>query len=163
MPDNTFIPEDCDLEERHIYFFDLAKQPAYEGRMFDVVLCTEVVEHIFADDTAIFANLSNIVKPGGFLILSVPNAVSLVRRLTVLFGKNNITQKKNIIRGTFGGYGHIREYAMYEVELYMGAYFDIVYSAGINEYPSTQRLPFNRFLPTSLCDDMLFIGKRNLG
>lgn len=42
---------------------------------FDLVLCTEVVEHI-ADSTAAIRNLARVMKPGGILVLSTPQRYS---------------------------------------------------------------------------------------
>jgi trans-aconitate 2-methyltransferase len=42
-----------------------------EGRRFDVIVCTDVLEHI-ADDRAAFAWLAERLAPGGRLVLHVP-------------------------------------------------------------------------------------------
>jgi hypothetical protein len=68
--------------------------------------------------------------------------------------------KKTIIKGPFGEHGHVREYAMYEVEFFLEPYFEVVLTAGINNFSTTQMLPLIRILPTSLCDDLLFIARR---
>lgn len=47
---------------------------------FDVVLCSSVLEYV-ADFDAALASLTRLLKPGGRLILSVPNADSLYRGL----------------------------------------------------------------------------------
>jgi 2-polyprenyl-3-methyl-5-hydroxy-6-metoxy-1,4-benzoquinol methylase len=44
---------------------------------FDLVLCTEVVEHI-ADSQAVFRHIARILKPGGMLVLSTPQRYSLL-------------------------------------------------------------------------------------
>ena len=40
-------------------------------RSFDLILCTEVVEHI-ADSARAIAEMHRLLKPGGVLILSTP-------------------------------------------------------------------------------------------
>jgi 2-polyprenyl-3-methyl-5-hydroxy-6-metoxy-1,4-benzoquinol methylase len=40
---------------------------------FDVVMCTEVIEHIL-DDAKVMQDLANALKPGGRLLLTAPNA-----------------------------------------------------------------------------------------
>lgn len=44
---------------------------------FDLVLCTEVVEHI-ADSRRAFQQIARILKPGGILVLSTPQRYSLL-------------------------------------------------------------------------------------
>lgn len=43
----------------------------FENATFDACLCTEVVEHIEEDNLAI-SELARVIKPGGFLLISVP-------------------------------------------------------------------------------------------
>lgn len=43
----------------------------YENETFNIVVCSEVIEHIENDDRA-FSELSRILRKGGLLILSVP-------------------------------------------------------------------------------------------
>jgi SAM-dependent methyltransferase len=44
---------------------------------FDLILCSEVVEHI-PDSAAVFGQISRIIKPNGVLILSTPQKYSLL-------------------------------------------------------------------------------------
>jgi SAM-dependent methyltransferase len=56
-----------------------------EADSFQVVICTEVMEHLrFA--TALLDELHRILAPGGHLFLSVPNVTSLAYRLAWLVG-----------------------------------------------------------------------------
>jgi len=56
------------------------------GRLFDVVFAGEVIEHIF-DDRNFLKQLYAALKPGGVLVLTVPNLFFLFNRLTFAFGK----------------------------------------------------------------------------
>lgn len=47
-----------------------------QNRSFDVILCTEVLEHV-SDTYHAFAELARLLKPGGRLILTVPFAYPL--------------------------------------------------------------------------------------
>ena len=49
----------------------------YEAE-FDCIVCSHVLEHVH-DPIVMICNLSNALKPGGVLLLSVPNATSQVR------------------------------------------------------------------------------------
>jgi len=53
---------------------------------FDFVFAGEVIEHTF-DDFFFLEEIYRILKPGGVLILTTPNLVSLGNRLLMLFGK----------------------------------------------------------------------------
>lgn len=55
---------------------------------FDLVLCTEVIEHIF-DSLSVFKTIRGLLKPGGTLILSTPQRWSpreLVAKIAVMPG-----------------------------------------------------------------------------
>jgi len=49
--------------------------PKLEAAQFDVILCTEVIEHI-PDSTAALKGMHKLLKPGGILILSTPQKYS---------------------------------------------------------------------------------------
>lgn len=54
-----------------IIFHDLALSPL-TGKLFDGVVCVEVIEHVW-DDEKFIKNIFNTIKPGGFLYLTTPN------------------------------------------------------------------------------------------
>ena len=71
---------------------------------FDIVTCWDVIEHV-PDAVAAIRNLSQLVRPGGYLFISTPDAQSLVARITgrywhyldpvqhiSLFGRNNLAK-----------------------------------------------------------------------
>jgi len=51
----------------------------FAGDRFDVVLCNHVIEHV-PDATRALAELSRVLRPGGLLILGVPNEGCLMGR-----------------------------------------------------------------------------------
>lgn len=53
------------------------------GEQFDVVVCSEVIEHL-ENPRAVFRNLHQLVAPGGTLILTMPNQESLKAYLALL-------------------------------------------------------------------------------
>ncbi len=55
------------------------------GKKFDIVFAGEIIEHLF-DDSRFIRESNKILKPGGLLIITVPNLVSFVNRLMVFFG-----------------------------------------------------------------------------
>jgi SAM-dependent methyltransferase len=66
---NTFLQTDIKKEYNHM-FLDVTK-PLEIKNKFDLVICTNVLEHIFETNLAI-ANLKKLVKKGGHLFVSVP-------------------------------------------------------------------------------------------
>ncbi len=64
---------------------DLSESVFDAGR-FDAVVCSSVIEYI-EDDASFLARISDALRPGGFLLLSVPNASSLLGRLEDVVAK----------------------------------------------------------------------------
>ena len=60
---------------------------------FDVILCSQVIEHI-ADDEGLLRNLASVLMPAGVLILGTPNEGCLLARL-----RNHILER-SILRNT---------------------------------------------------------------
>jgi SAM-dependent methyltransferase len=54
---------------------DDIRQPALPPASFDVVLCTEVIEHV-AESRAALAGMRRLLRPGGVLLLSTPQRYS---------------------------------------------------------------------------------------
>lgn len=54
---------------------------------FDVVVCGEILEHV-PYPPLVLAEIARVLRPGGLLVGSVPNAFRLVNRLKFLFGKD---------------------------------------------------------------------------
>ena len=48
-----------------------------EPESFDLVIACEVVEHLAMDPMALFAGANRVLKPGGHLFVSTPNAASI--------------------------------------------------------------------------------------
>jgi SAM-dependent methyltransferase len=62
---------DCDRPDRRLFVADLT-QPLPDGiEAFDAVLALDVIEHI-DDDRGAVSRLSELVRPGGLVIVSVP-------------------------------------------------------------------------------------------
>ncbi|MEM2131444.1 MAG: class I SAM-dependent methyltransferase [Candidatus Woesearchaeota archaeon] len=73
---------DLDIE---IKFIDINKDNfPFQNNFFDVVVCTEVFEHL-EDYHNSLKEISRIIKKNGLLIVSMPNVSSLLQRINFLF------------------------------------------------------------------------------
>jgi SAM-dependent methyltransferase len=83
----------------------------YPDASFDIVLCCEILEHLGSNPSHLLRESHRILKPGGYLMLSTPNAVRLENTLRMLRGEN--------VYAPYSGYGiygrHNREYSPWEV------------------------------------------------
>ena len=61
------------------------KKTTFRANSFDAITMIAVFEHIF-DPHAVLSEIHRILKPGGQLIIEVPNAVFLPRRVSFLWG-----------------------------------------------------------------------------
>jgi len=76
------------LEEKEIQVssIDLEKETfPYDNNNFDIVIANQILEHT-KEIFWIFHEISRILKPGGKLIVGVPNLASMHNRLLLLFG-----------------------------------------------------------------------------
>ncbi len=63
----------------------------------DLILCSEVLEHIHADDTAI-SELARVLSPGGWLLISVPTPPALFDPAHVREGYSLDDLSKSLVR-----------------------------------------------------------------
>jgi len=75
------IPHNIDLNS-------LSNFP-FESESFDVVIATDILEHIF-DPKKVLIEIHRVLKTDGFAVLSVPNHFYWQRRLSILLGKGGI-------------------------------------------------------------------------
>lgn len=103
----------------------IAKDAYAEGLPFtdntyDLVICSEVIEHLPNSPKPLLEDIHRILRKGGWLILTTPNYVSLVRRIKTLFGYSSedpIDQYYSIDYPFEIVYrGHNREYTRDEVK-----------------------------------------------
>lgn len=95
------------LDEVHIPF---------EDKSFDIVIFSEVLEHIFAPPSDLLNEVRRILDDSGMLILGVPNIASIINRINLLFGKTPLDHPdKLFVKDWVHGHGHIHEYTMKEI------------------------------------------------
>ena len=83
----------------------------YDDCTFDMVLCCEILEHLIMDPSHMLREAHRVLRQGGHLIISTPNAAKLEKVIKMARGKN--------IFEHYSGYGiygrHNREYTADEL------------------------------------------------
>ncbi len=57
----------------------------FPAQFFDVILCSEVIEHLFSPDD-LLDEMARLLKPDGYIILTTPNLASWKNRIALLLG-----------------------------------------------------------------------------
>lgn len=79
----------------------------YPDAFFDVVLCSEVIEHIF-DTDFLLQECNRVLRNGGYLVLSTPNLASWYNRIIFLAGFQPVQSEIRLEGQT----GHIRVFTL---------------------------------------------------
>lgn len=92
----------CDISEKAVLDFEAAHRspafvadmtkPFHHGQKYDAVIVMGGIHHLIEDLDTAFANISGLLKPGGRLVMSEPNAdyfLNPVRRLWYKWDKSN--------------------------------------------------------------------------
>jgi 2-polyprenyl-3-methyl-5-hydroxy-6-metoxy-1,4-benzoquinol methylase len=90
---------------------------ALSKESFDMVMLHDVIEHFADSPRELLLSLIGILKPGGYLYISVPNAVNLRKRLLVLSGRTNYPRFPAFYWSGPCWRGHKREYVKGDLEL----------------------------------------------
>ncbi len=92
----------------------------FKDNTFDMVLFSEVFEHLRIDPITTMKEINRILKPEGKLILTTPNLYAIDRVVRFFFGQgiNNAYEEFNKLH-TLGHMGHIREYTQKELKLFL--------------------------------------------
>lgn len=91
----------------------------YADNTFDLIVFTEILEHLISDPLVIFKEFRRILKPTGYLLITTPNIFRFQNIVNLIIGKNiyfDLDQLKQSDpkTGTIY-YRHNREYAQSEL------------------------------------------------
>jgi hypothetical protein len=78
---------------------------------YHLITFCEVIEHLYTSPVSVLKCLASLLVPGGLLLVTTPNAVSLPHRLAMLMGRHPF----EMIRETRDNPGHYREYTREEL------------------------------------------------
>jgi len=99
------------------------KSLPFEKETFDVVMLCDVIEHLHNSPKGLLAAATGLLKDDGWLVVSVPNAVNLRKRIHVVLGKTNYPPYTQFFHTPDAWRGHVREYVWNDLEQlapYMG-------------------------------------------
>lgn len=97
----------CDLDD---------EPPPFDDDFFDLIIFTEVLEHIFAPPSEVLVGIRRILRPQGKLIISVPNLAALKNRIKLPLGISVLPAADNQMKkGHVHGHGHLHEYTLKEI------------------------------------------------
>jgi 2-polyprenyl-3-methyl-5-hydroxy-6-metoxy-1,4-benzoquinol methylase len=81
------------------------------GAEFDLIVCAETIEHLYTPPEFAFLMLASLLKPGGLLLVTTPNASGITRRIQLLLGYHPFERIRYYSRNP----GHFREYTRREM------------------------------------------------
>jgi glycosyltransferase involved in cell wall biosynthesis len=84
---------------------------------FDLIMLNDIVEHLHNSPRSLLNNLLELVKEDGFLLITVPNAVNIRKRIEVLLGRTNYQNFDLYYWYTDPWRGHVREYTKGDLRL----------------------------------------------
>jgi len=82
----------------------------FAKQSFDMVMSNDVLEHLHDSPRELLNDLVELLKPKGLLLITVPNAVNIRKRLDVLRGRTNLPPYESYYWYPGSWRGHIREY-----------------------------------------------------
>ena len=78
---------------------------------FNLIVFSEVIEHLHVAPAYVLAFLGSLLAPGGVLLCTTPNAAGITKRIRMLAGRNPYERLRLYERNP----GHIREYTWDEL------------------------------------------------
>jgi len=144
---SALLAERCRSSQIEHLVCNLSSEPIpLEDAQMDMVVFTEVLEHLSTGPGRIFSEINRILKPEGVLVFSLPNTATLKNRVYALLGKPilepvYVVFKEDESRHSLGkgewvhGWGHLREYTMSETMDIVRRYgFDIQSARSVDAF-----------------------------
>ena len=82
---------------KELLLADALQIPLYDDQ-FDLVICTELIEHVLEVRT-LLKELNRVLKTGGRLLVTTPNLVSVWNRMSIIFGSGRGFTPWGILKG----------------------------------------------------------------
>ncbi len=84
----------------------------FPEQSFDVIMLNDVLEHLHDSPRELLCDLLRLAVPSGLLLITVPNAVNIRKRLAVLCGRTNLPPFEDYYWQEGRWRGHVREYVL---------------------------------------------------
>ena len=92
----------------------------FEENSFDMVMAHAVLDHLHDSPRELLNRLTEFIKPGGYLFITLPNAVNIRKRLDVLRGRTNMPPYASYYWYPGHWRGHVREYVRDDLQQLAG-------------------------------------------
>lgn len=83
---------------------------------FDVVSSFNTIEHLHGSPRALLNTMGHFARPNGLILILMPNAVNLRKRLDVLRGRTNYVNISQYFHQVGEWRGHVREFTLNEMK-----------------------------------------------
>ncbi|MDD4553856.1 MAG: class I SAM-dependent methyltransferase [Bacteroidales bacterium] len=115
----------------------------FPNEAFDLIVCSEVLEHLALDPMCVFSESNRILKPGGRLLITVPNAIGVTNLVRLIRGEQPSSFPPYRPEGI--NLRHNREITPYELsELFRAGGFGVENMKTINiAQPETKGMKIN--------------------
>jgi SAM-dependent methyltransferase len=142
----------------------------FEKNSFDMVMLNDVIEHLHDSPRDLLNNLLELVRTEGLLLISVPNAVNIRKRIHVMFGKTNLPPFESYYWIPGSWRGHVREYVKDDLDR-LAEYLNLRVMEIRGCDHMIEKLPRFAIPPYSLVtkifqgwkDSWMFVAKKNPG
>lgn len=154
----------------------------FKDNFFDLVVCTEVLEHLPQSPARTIGEMYRVTKPQGRLLITTPNIARSINRIKMLLGKSVTYPLSQVLENEGKGsnlyHRHNREYTLGEVSTLlshkhwivdMATYFVSYTPFRRRVHPDSIVLKIGKIanylvmtLMPSLRDTLLVVGRKNL-
>jgi SAM-dependent methyltransferase len=127
-----------------------AEQLPFADGSFDLVLLTEIIEHLTIDPHRYLAEVRRVLRPDGRLLITTPNAVHLKNRAKLLVGRSVYFSLEQLYATNPDDdsvyFRHNREFTLGELRAVVGAAgFEVLAASHFNAYgPFRERVARQR-------------------
>jgi len=140
VPREPLLKEYFKLKKVKIHKLNVLNEKLpFNDEYFDLIFCTEVVEHFHNSPKSCFIEMKRVIKKAGFIVLTTPNYARFENRVKSILGKSNHQKLERYynykisIPPSIDFVGHVREYTLQEIKkIFKWESFNIVVAKTFN-------------------------------